>query len=332
MSYIPGTKLSHTFAEEKATVLTGGYVMLTKGKYVGQRMLLRDWIILADGETIDEDYIPLELPMTHEIGTSILWRKNEHEWRVAVQGEHDVLQLKNIYMEDGARVEGELERFPTMDAWRADLEGGEFIENPPLHDPVGTVWTKNSGGIVYHAMQKRHCVVELKQVRGNHTIYCDTQYATYADWIRCIDADELDRATDEEGWRQHLADQAAEPERSTAIPPLPRSRVSSIDMTDWTEKEIDEYRHYDNQRYEDTGPDCNFCHPQSGCDGDHSAENGEQRIRKPAAPIFVEQPLKKPATITEEQARANLAHAGQMWYRAMASETPRVEVSDWKRW
>jgi hypothetical protein len=57
MSYTPGTKLSHS--EEKATVITQGYLMPTQGKYTGQRMLVADWIILADGATIYEDYIPL---------------------------------------------------------------------------------------------------------------------------------------------------------------------------------------------------------------------------------------------------------------------------------
>jgi len=58
MSYTPGTKLSHS-EMEKATVITQGYLMPTQGKYAGQRMLVADWIILADGATIYEDYIPL---------------------------------------------------------------------------------------------------------------------------------------------------------------------------------------------------------------------------------------------------------------------------------
>lgn len=241
--YSPSTKLSHTDATEKATVLTGGYVMPTKGKYIGVRMLLQDWLILADGATIEEDYIPIERPKTHEIGTSILWRKNEDEWRVAVQLEHDVLQLKNIYMEDGEQVEGELERFPSVKAWLADMDGGRYTENPPIHDEVGTVWYKEKGGIRREAMQMRHWVLELKQVRGNHTTYYEKLYARYEDWYNSDEEtpDELDTATDEEGWRQHLADQAAEPcciycpeececlKRCDAIPPLPRSRRSSID-------------------------------------------------------------------------------------------------------
>jgi hypothetical protein len=328
MSFTPGTKLSHTAAAEKATVLTGGYVMSTRGKYVGQRMLLRDWIILADGETIDEDYIPLDVVRNHEIGTSILWRKNEDEWRLAVQMEREVLQLHSVYMEDGEQVEEELERFPTMEAWGADLEGGDFTHNPPLQDAVGTMWSREVGGVVYHAMQKRHCVIELKQVRGNHTIYCDKLYASYADWWKSADkAVELDTATDEEGWRQYMADQAAEPYciycnehcdkecSEPAIPPLPRSRLSSIDMT------AEELSNYRRLCEEDMGPDCNFCDLESGCDGDHSAEYGEQRLRRPTASTQEWKPVTP--TLTEKQAQENLAHAGRVWFTAADDATKR---------
>jgi hypothetical protein len=58
MSYTPGTKLSHT-ATHRATVLTGDNVMVTLGLGVGQMMKLADWIILADGATIQEEFIPV---------------------------------------------------------------------------------------------------------------------------------------------------------------------------------------------------------------------------------------------------------------------------------
>jgi hypothetical protein len=50
------------------------------------------------------------------------------------------------------------------------------------------------------------------------------------------------------------------------------------------EYESDEYiRHCDEQRYADDGPDCNYCHPQSGCDGDHGDEmRGGFIVRKGA--------------------------------------------------
>jgi hypothetical protein len=60
MPYAPGTKLSHSDSTERATVLTDGKVMVTRGFAVTQIMKLADWFILADGATIYEDYIPLE--------------------------------------------------------------------------------------------------------------------------------------------------------------------------------------------------------------------------------------------------------------------------------
>jgi hypothetical protein len=59
MSYTPGTKLSHTEATRRATVLTGDNVMVTAGLGYGQMMKLADWIILADGARIQEEFIPV---------------------------------------------------------------------------------------------------------------------------------------------------------------------------------------------------------------------------------------------------------------------------------
>jgi hypothetical protein len=59
MSYTPGTKLSHTDSTRSATVLTGDNVMVTAGLGYGQMMKLADWLILADGARIQEEYIPL---------------------------------------------------------------------------------------------------------------------------------------------------------------------------------------------------------------------------------------------------------------------------------
>jgi hypothetical protein len=59
MSYTPGTKLSHTDATRRATVLTGDNVMVTGGLGYGQMMKLADWIILADGAKIQEEFIPV---------------------------------------------------------------------------------------------------------------------------------------------------------------------------------------------------------------------------------------------------------------------------------
>ena len=59
MSYTPGTKLSHTDATRRATVLTGDNVMVTGGLGYGQMMKLADWLILADGARIQEEFIPV---------------------------------------------------------------------------------------------------------------------------------------------------------------------------------------------------------------------------------------------------------------------------------
>ena len=59
MSYTPGTKLSHSDAKARATVLTGDNVMVTVGLGYGQMMKLADWMILADGARIQEEYIPV---------------------------------------------------------------------------------------------------------------------------------------------------------------------------------------------------------------------------------------------------------------------------------
>jgi len=194
MSYTPGTKISHSDSTEKAIVLTNNHVMCTEGKYAGQRIPIDDWIILADGAMIDEDYIPLECPTSHELGTSWLWQNSLHEWRVAVQGDRDIVQIKNVYMEDGAVVEGPLERFPSIEAWAADLDGGHLEENPPLYQPVGTRWVKSDGGIIREAMQLRHHVVELRQTRGEHNTYCEKPFASYSDWYNSWVEDPLNKA------------------------------------------------------------------------------------------------------------------------------------------
>ena len=58
MSYTPATKLSHSDASQRATVLTNGNVMVTHGLGVGQIMKFADWQILADGAKIKLDCSP----------------------------------------------------------------------------------------------------------------------------------------------------------------------------------------------------------------------------------------------------------------------------------
>ena len=59
MSYTAGTKLSHTDTSCCATVLTDNNVMVTTGLGYGQMMKLVDWLILADGAPIQEEFLPL---------------------------------------------------------------------------------------------------------------------------------------------------------------------------------------------------------------------------------------------------------------------------------
>jgi hypothetical protein len=310
MSYSAGTKLSHTDETEKVTVLTDNHVMVTKGRYEGQRMPLGDWLILADGAPIQEDYIPFAQQREFELGTTWLCRNNAKQWRVAMQSERDIVQLISVYTtedDDRQYASHRLERFPTRAEWINDWPANaiELTENPH-HFPIGTTWTKESGGITRVAVQRRHYVVETKQIRDQMTTCYESYWANYDDWY-------------------YTADVAAPapPELDTAIlPPLPRSRMGSVDMTGWTEEEIDFYRHCEAQRYEDTDPDCRYCHPQSGCDGDHSAEEGEQRIWKGPAPVLTEQQARE---WKEQQAWANVAHAGQQWFQAIAEQPVTAE-------
>jgi hypothetical protein len=119
MSYTPGTKLSHT-ATHRATVLTGDNVMVTLGLGVGQMMKLADWIILADGATIQEEFSPvpkdgaahsasgaefIPLPTASAapppaIGSKLRWTLGPETYRVAIMTAKGVLQVKSVT--DGA--------------------------------------------------------------------------------------------------------------------------------------------------------------------------------------------------------------------------------------
>lgn len=167
MSYIPGTKLSHTDAMCRATVLTGDNVMVTFGLGFGQIMKLVDWIILADGARIQEEFIPLPndgdtqsasditpTPPPPAIGTKFRWTLNADTYRVAIMTAKGFLQVKSVT--DGAgevhpatcecRTCRELRQWaPTWPrrplnrdmfvdeaAWRASLPtGGSVVITPP---------------------------------------------------------------------------------------------------------------------------------------------------------------------------------------------------------
>jgi hypothetical protein len=124
MSYTPGTKLSHT-ATHRATVLTGDNVMVTLGLGVGQMMKLADWLILADGAKIQEEYIPVPkdgaafipvpaasaplpdaasditpTPPPPAIGTKFRWTLKPETYRVFIMTAKGLLQVKSVT--DGA--------------------------------------------------------------------------------------------------------------------------------------------------------------------------------------------------------------------------------------
>jgi hypothetical protein len=141
-----------------------------------------------------------------------------------MQSERDIVQLISVYTtedDDRQYASHRLQRFPTRAEWINDWPANviELTENPP-HPPVGTTWTKESGGIARVAVQRRHYVAETKQIRDQMTTYYESCWANYDDWY-------------------YNADVAAPapPELDTAVlPPLPRSRLASMDMG-WAEGE-----------------------------------------------------------------------------------------------
>lgn len=117
MSYTPGTKLSHSDALCHATVLTCDNVMVTAGLGYGQMMKLADWLILADGARIQEEFIPLPkegavaplpaasvasipAPPPPAIGSKFRWALNGETYRVAIMTAKGLLQVKSVT--DGA--------------------------------------------------------------------------------------------------------------------------------------------------------------------------------------------------------------------------------------
>lgn len=104
MSYTPGSKLSHTDATRRATVLTGDNVMVTAGLGYGQMMKLADWIILADGAKIQEEFIPLPdaasditpTPPPAPVGSKFRWTLDTNTYRVAIMTVKGLLQVKSV--------------------------------------------------------------------------------------------------------------------------------------------------------------------------------------------------------------------------------------------
>lgn len=120
MSYSPATKLSHSNATNKATVLTNGNVMVTLGLGVGQMMTLEDWRILADGATIVEERaaVPVASQPPAAPGSKFRWTLDANNYRVAIMTAKGLLEVKSV-------VNGETDfkktLFPNEAAWRASL-------------------------------------------------------------------------------------------------------------------------------------------------------------------------------------------------------------------
>jgi hypothetical protein len=146
-SYTPATKLSYGDAKECATVLSDGNVMVTmaNGAPWRQMMKLTDWLILADGRQVSEDFIPLSAaaaplaPMPY--GTKFRWTLNPETYRVSIMTAKGVLQVKSITdgggeMEDGGRLKKKM--FADEAAWRASLPSGGMtsLSLPDTRDSI----------------------------------------------------------------------------------------------------------------------------------------------------------------------------------------------------
>ena len=160
MSYTPGTKLSHTDISCRATVLTGDNVMVTAGLGYGQMMKLADWLILADGARIQEEFIPVPAPPPPAIGSKFRWTLDANTYRVAIMTAKGVLQVKSVTDGGGevhpttcrecrpckelamtppapwARRPLKQTMFADEAAWRASLPTGGSVEITPPAKPV----------------------------------------------------------------------------------------------------------------------------------------------------------------------------------------------------
>ena len=125
MPYAPKSMLSYADGLGSATVLTDDKVMVTKGLGLGQIMKVVDWIILAHGARIVEEYIPLDEmvsqlePVTGNLevsvamatpvatpepvtktplvnGSKLRWTLNQETYRIAIQTDKGVLQVKSV--------------------------------------------------------------------------------------------------------------------------------------------------------------------------------------------------------------------------------------------
>ena len=176
MSYSPATKLSHSNATNKATVLTNGNVMVTLGLGVGQMMTLEDWRILADGAAIVEERAPLPVaplpvaplpaaplpaaplpaaplpaaPLPAAPGCKFRWTLDENNYRVAIMTAKGLLEVKSVVNGVTEMVYTRVKKtlFPNETAWRASLplDGRGTTE---LSDPLAE---KTRADEAYHRL------------------------------------------------------------------------------------------------------------------------------------------------------------------------------------
>jgi hypothetical protein len=127
MSYAPATKIEHSGGMNKATVLTGGNVMVTQGLGAGIMMKFDDWQILADGATISATRDAPLWNLPAQVGTKFRWTLGD-SYRVAIMTDKGVLQVKSL-------INGEPDFKKTLfadeAAWRATLSGGTTESSLP---------------------------------------------------------------------------------------------------------------------------------------------------------------------------------------------------------
>lgn len=133
MSYAPRTKLSCD--SSSCTVLNDDYVFVSSGLAVNQRMPLADWRIIIGGETIREEFLPLEAAVAapqqelDPIGTKWRWAADNDNYCVAIQTKYGVLQVKSSSHPQLADYTVDVSRknFTTYEAWVVALPAGGTI-------------------------------------------------------------------------------------------------------------------------------------------------------------------------------------------------------------
>jgi hypothetical protein len=141
--------------------LTGDNVMVTGGLGYGQMMKLTDWIILADGAKIQEEFIPVPkngtahsasgaefIPVPQQklavpqqnppaLGAKFRWTLNPETYRIAIMTTNGLLQVKSVTDGGGecdtSRTVGGTyplikKMFADEAEWRASLPAGGSVE------------------------------------------------------------------------------------------------------------------------------------------------------------------------------------------------------------